>query len=470
MAAATPSNQAFGNTRSSSDAFALPPSAFTPAAPVAGAATPAPAPIPAPQTSAGDASHTFITETQPDPQTVTVHTIDLSRSNFKDSDLQTADPKVAAKVISPTVSDAQATRPAPANVGAPAAAANTASGSGPVTTDAVPPLSGDVNSGSVVPAGTGGASGIFSDSADNMVSDHATETDKLAPAVSKSSDLGVSNLTAVSTASKSVSAATAASEASSDAKSGHAPQPTAAPATSIVAEKKPAIAGQSTTNVASSSGTVSSSNITQTIPAVIVSGKDAPPALAPLPPAVASPPTEAGSESSPTLPQTHQMLDSAPLAETAAILPNQSDSSSSDAGLAAQVNAQMHVGIRSDAFGSVEVHTVVQQSEIGITVHSDRDIARWFSSEIPGLESGLNNSHLNLTGVSFDSGSSGVQTGSSFQQDQPRQHFSETGGSQPVAQPNPLTSEDSVAASTTVDFLPSDLSVRLGINRVSIHA
>jgi hypothetical protein len=162
------------------------------------------------------------------------------------------------------------------------------------------------------------------------------------------------------------------------------------------------------------------------------------------------------------------VLDSAPLVDTRATLSSQFDSPSADAGLNAQVNAQMHVGVRTDAFGSVEVHTVVQQSEIGITVHADRDIARWFSSEIPGLESGLNNSHLNLTGVSFESGSAGVHTGSSFQQDQPRQHFSETKGY--VAQPNALAKEDPSPASTTVDFFPSDLSVRSGINRVSIHA
>src|SRR5208337_5298217 len=95
----------------------------------------------------------------------------------------------------------------------------------------------------------------------------------------------------------------------------------------------------------------------------------------------------------------------------------------------AQMNAQMHVGIRTDAFGAVEIHTVVEQSQVGITVHSDRDIARWFSSEVPGLESGLNKSHLNLTGVNFDSGRSGVQTATGFQQGQPRQNFSQTPGS-----------------------------------------
>ena len=95
--------------------------------------------------------------------------------------------------------------------------------------------------------------------------------------------------------------------------------------------------------------------------------------------------------------------------------------------VAADPNAatQMHVGMRTDAFGAVEIHTVIQQSQIGITVHADRDITRWFSSEVPGLESGLNKNHLNLTAVEFDNGRSGVQTATSFQHDQSRQDFAQ---------------------------------------------
>jgi len=135
-----------------------------------------------------------------------------------------------------------------------------------------------------------------------------------------------------------------------------------------------------------------------------------------------------------------------------------------------QINAQMHVGIRTDAFGAVEIHTVVEQSQIGITVHSDRDISRWFSSEVPGLESGLNNSHLNLTGVNFDHGRSGVQTATGFQQGQPRQHFSQTPGSPSAAlRGTALTEQDAAAESTTVDILPSDLSSGPVGTHVSIH-
>jgi len=83
------------------------------------------------------------------------------------------------------------------------------------------------------------------------------------------------------------------------------------------------------------------------------------------PPAIAPP--QIGSDAAPELPKTHQMIDSAPPAlPTPLAAPATTD---------AAATAQMHVGLRTDAFGSVEIHTVVQQSQIGITVHSDREIA-----------------------------------------------------------------------------------------------
>jgi hypothetical protein len=152
------------------------------------------------------------------------------------------------------------------------------------------------------------------------------------------------------------------------------------------------------------------------------------------------------------------MLDSAPpVPSTPPIAP--------DPAAAAQINAQMHVGIRTEAFGAVEIHAVVQQSQVGITVHADRDIAHWFSSELPGLESGLNKTHLNLTAVDFDNGRSGVQTATSSQHGQPQQHFSETPGSQSATQPEQNLASESAAA----EILPSDLSVGPAQTHVSIH-
>ncbi|HXN48871.1 MAG TPA: hypothetical protein VN893_19630 [Bryobacteraceae bacterium] len=147
------------------------------------------------------------------------------------------------------------------------------------------------------------------------------------------------------------------------------------------------------------------------------------------------------------------MLDSAPAAGPTAPATPLAPGSAADL----QMNGQMHVGVRTDAFGAVEIHTVVAQSQIGITVHADRDIARWFSSEVPGLESGLNSSHLNLTGVNFDHGRSGVQTATGFSNGQPRQHFSQphqpqSGRMRVAAAPEAAGS----AETASVDLVPSD--------------
>jgi hypothetical protein len=193
------------------------------------------------------------------------------------------------------------------------------------------------------------------------------------------------------------------------------------------------------------------------VPATLASGKDSSAMLTtPAPPASVPPPQVAPS-AAPELPKTHQMLDSAPPAPpTPPIAPDPA---------AAQMNAQMHVGIRTEAFGVVEIHTVVQQSQVGITVHADRDIAHWFTSELPGLESGLNKNHLNLTAVDFDNGRSGVQTATSFQHGHPQQHLSETPGSQSAALPDQNTASESAAA----DILTSDLSIGPAQTHVSIH-
>ena len=150
------------------------------------------------------------------------------------------------------------------------------------------------------------------------------------------------------------------------------------------------------------------------------------------------------------------MLDSAPTAPTTPSNARLTPTTSGD--------LQMHVGIRTDAFGAVEIHTVVQQSQVGITVHGDRDLARWFSSEVPSIASGLKDQRLNLTAVDFSNRRSGVQTATSFQHGQPRQNFSQTTGS-----PAAFGDQDAASESNTTELSPSDLSVRPAGTHVSIH-
>lgn len=176
----------------------------------------------------------------------------------------------------------------------------------------------------------------------------------------------------------------------------------------------------------------------------------------------AASPAQTPVDGTPPLPRIHQMLDAAPPAPVVAI-PGPLVSAD------VPMSAQMHVGMRTDAFGAVEIHTVVQQSQVGITVHSDRDLARWFSSEVPSLESGLNHSHLNLTAVDFGSGRSGVQTSTSFQQGQPQQSFSQrqTPGSATVT--FPVSEKNAAKKSTFADTSGAERSIRPDGIRVSIR-
>jgi hypothetical protein len=127
--------------------------------------------------------------------------------------------------------------------------------------------------------------------------------------------------------------------------------------------------------------------------------------------------TGQSNSSSPLLP-VHQMLDSAPAAPV-----NGGGVSSSVSHVTADAALQMRVGIHTNAFGNVEIHTVVEQSQVGLSIHADHDLARWFSSEVIGLEAGLKGQHLNLAGVNFESTRSGVQTATSFQQGESRQNL-----------------------------------------------
>ena len=106
----------------------------------------------------------------------------------------------------------------------------------------------------------------------------------------------------------------------------------------------------------------------------------------------------------------------------------------------------MRLGVHTNAFGNVEIHTIVEQAQVGVAIHSDRDLSRWFSSEVSGLETGLKNHHLDLAGVDFSSDRSGVQTATSFQQGQPRQNFFQAPASHsaplPLGEIEPVSSQE----------------------------
>jgi hypothetical protein len=64
--------------------------------------------------------------------------------------------------------------------------------------------------------------------------------------------------------------------------------------------------------------------------------------------------------------------------------------------------AEMRVGLRSDAFGNVQLHTVVRESQVGLSVGSERgDLRGFLASEIPALENSLRQHDLRFDPVRF---------------------------------------------------------------------
>ncbi len=177
------------------------------------------------------------------------------------------------------------------------------------------------------------------------------------------------------------------------------------------------------------------------------------------------------------MPQPHQVLDAAPPA-TAPPAPPMNIRPD------VQTTVQMHLGIRTDAFGSVEIHTVVQQSQVGITIHADHDLSRWFGPEVSSLESGLNQHHFDLTAVDFNNGHSSAHTESGFQrgsgqgQGQKQEDLRESasqglprfGSDSSVESSDPnFSGQEDESLSSATSILANVLHAGFATNRVSIH-
>ena len=141
--------------------------------------------------------------------------------------------------------------------------------------------------------------------------------------------------------------------------------------------------------------------------------------LAPPPaPTVSGTPEKAGPPAE--ILQPHQMLDTAPDGNpSSGALPPMAHLPANPSEL------QMQVGVHTSTFGDVQVHTQIEQSQVGISIRADHEFAHWFSPEVGGLENGLKSQHLNLTSIDFSSARSGAQSDPGSQHGQPHQSPSE---------------------------------------------
>jgi hypothetical protein len=101
--------------------------------------------------------------------------------------------------------------------------------------------------------------------------------------------------------------------------------------------------------------------------------------------------------------------------------------------VAGVAQSEMHIGLHTEAFGSVEVHTLVRDSQVGLTVGSERgDLRSFLAPEVSGLQTAFRQQDLRFDNIRFLETSSGTTAGFSGGSDsQPRsssqQHSSSVG-------------------------------------------
>jgi hypothetical protein len=167
-------------------------------------------------------------------------------------------------------------------------------------------------------------------------------------------------------------------------------------------------------------------------------------------------PSHALSSETREVPKTQQMLDSAPAAaNTPPAARITTDAASGE--------MQMHVGIRTAAFGAVEIYTSVHQNQVGLTIHGEHGLAHWFSGEVQNIESGLKDHHLNLATVELDKGGTSLQTATSSDHHHSQRNFPVLRGWQ-----NNVT-RDGANETNLVESATAGLAARFGETRVSIR-
>jgi hypothetical protein len=80
-------------------------------------------------------------------------------------------------------------------------------------------------------------------------------------------------------------------------------------------------------------------------------------------------------------------------------------------------HSEMRIGMRTTEFGSIEVHTVLRDNRLGVSIASERgDLRSCLSPDVPALQSRLGQQDVHLEEVKFllppgDPGSGGSQAG-----------------------------------------------------------
>jgi hypothetical protein len=121
--------------------------------------------------------------------------------------------------------------------------------------------------------------------------------------------------------------------------------------------------------------------------------------------------------------------------------------------------SEMHIGFRSPAFGSVEVHTAVRDTQLGLAVSSEKgDLRGFLAQEVPALQTVFHQQGLQFDQIRFMTPGSG--TGSGFSAG------SESNSNSPGNERTPRSwfSQDAPEP----DMAASEIQIRT--TRLSVHA
>ena len=122
--------------------------------------------------------------------------------------------------------------------------------------------------------------------------------------------------------------------------------------------------------------------------------------------------------------------------------------------------SEMHIGLRTQAFGAVDVHTAVRDTQLGLAVNSERgDLRSFLSPEVPSLQTVLRQHDLHFATIKF------VQQGS------PSSGFSGNADShsRPFGQSHPSLSGPPLDDTTEEDSALQDISLEVP-TRLNVHA
>ena len=121
--------------------------------------------------------------------------------------------------------------------------------------------------------------------------------------------------------------------------------------------------------------------------------------------------------------------------------------------------SEMHIGLRTQAFGSVEVHTALRETQLGLSVSSERgDLRSFLQADGPTLQTVLQQHDLRFGSIRFLQTETGHNSGASSNPDSQRHSFT-PGGTSPT--PLPL-------ANATEEKESGEISLQA--TRLSVHA